>query len=389
MWRTESGCDKVGSHKLSMPKVKFNPKNLVLHDFAPYFFLLAIVAVLVLFFWVISPFFNVLIYSSLIAVVFMPLHKWFLKRVRGHAGISAFITTFLVTLIVLTPLALFSFFVVQQAVDAYEILDQKLMDTDFRSLEWSGAFADLPFIGEWWVGFTERYGFDGVFEGRFDLLELVQDFGQTVTTFIVAQSGTIVKSFGNFVVTLFILLLTTFFFFKDGAVIAKFLKGMSPLPKKYENEIENKLKDTTYAIVMGNFATAFVQGAVAAIGFAIAGVNNVIFWGTIMAFTSLIPYIGASIIWFPVALAFLIQGQLGWGIFLLIWGGAAVSMVDNVVRPFFIGNRTKMHPLATFLTVLGGIFVFGLKGIIFGPLILSLTVTIIHIYQLEYKAVLK
>lgn len=372
-----------------MPKEKFNPKNLVLHDFARYFFLAAVVAVLGLFFWVISPFLNVLIYAALIVVLFHPLYCWVLKRVRGHEGVSAFITTFLVTLMVLVPLSLFAFFVVQQAVDAYNLLDQKLMETNFDDLELSGAFGDLPIVGDWWVQFAERYGIDQVFEGRIDVLQVIQDVGESVTTFIVSQGANIVKSLGTFVVSIFILLLTMFFFFRDGQSIAAFMKNMSPLPSKYENEIQRKLKDTTHAIVLGNFATAFIQGAVAAIGFAIAGVDNVIFWGTIMAFTSLIPYVGASLIWLPVALAFFLQGEMGWGIFLLIWGVAVVSMVDNIVRPIFIGNRTKMHPLATFLAVLGGIFVFGLKGIVFGPLILSLTVTIIHIYQLEYRHVLR
>lgn len=372
-----------------MPKEKFVTKDLVLHDFARYFFLIAIVGVLGLFFWIISPFFNVLVYACLIVVLFYPLYKWMLKRLRGHAGLSAFVTTALVALMVLGPLTLFGFFVMQQAVDAYNVLDQKLMETNFNNIEFSGAFSDLPIVGDLWTRLADRYGFEQVFEGRFDFVQIVQDFSETVTTFIVSQGANIAKSFGNFIVSIFILLLTMFFFFRDGEMIATFMKGMSPLPTKYENEIQRKLRDTTYAIVLGNFATAFVQGAVAAIGFALAGVNNVIFWGTIMAFTSLVPYVGASIIWFPMGLAFLLQGEVGWGIFLILWGGAVVSMIDNIVRPLFIGNRTNMHPLATFLAVLGGIFVFGLKGIVFGPLILSLTVTIIHIYQLEYKQVLK
>ncbi len=372
-----------------MPKLNSASKNLVFHDFARYFFLIAVVVIIGLFFWVISPFLNVLIYASLIAVFFNPLNQWLLKKFKGHAGLSAIFSTLAVMLVVLAPLSLLSLFVVQQAVDAYNILDEKLMDIDFSHLEWSGAFSDLPVIGDWWNRFSERYGFDEVLEGRFDVLAVVQDFGQSVTSFIVSQGGVIAKSFGNFVISIFIFLLTTFFFFRDGDTITSFLKGMSPLPKKYEDQIQNKLRDTTYAIVLGNFATAFVQGAVAALGFAIAGVDNVIFWGTIMAFTSLIPYLGASLVWFPMALIFLFQGQFGWGIFLLLWGGGVVSVVDNVIRPIFIGNRTNMHPLATFLAVLGGIFVFGIKGIIFGPLILSLTVTIIHIYQLEYKEVLR
>jgi predicted PurR-regulated permease PerM len=364
-------------------------KTLVLHDFARYFFILAIVAVLALFFWIISPFFNVLIYASLIAVIFYPMYKWFLKKFKKHAGLSAFVTTVLVVFIVLTPLSLFGFFLVQQAVDAYNLLDTKLMQMDFSAVQWTGAFSDVPLLGDLWQKLSVRYGFGDLFEGQLDVLGVIQDFGSNVTNFIVAQGATIAKSVANLIVSFFILLLTTFFLFRDGEVIAHFLKNMSPLPTKYENEIENKLKDTTYAIVMGNFATAFMQGAVAAIGFAIAGIDNVIFWGSVMAFTSLIPYIGASIVWFPLGIGLLLQGEMVWGIFILAWGVGLVSLVDNIVRPIFIGNRTKMHPLPTFLAVLGGIFVFGLKGIIFGPLILSLTVTIIHIYQLEYRDVLR
>ncbi len=366
------------------------PKNLVLHDYARYFFILAIAFVLLLFFWVISPFFNVLVYASLIAVVFNPVFKWISKLVRGHTGIAAILSTFVVILVVLTPLTLFTIFLVQEAVSAYDLLDNKLVELDFESFRLTGALRDIPFIGEVWGNLSERYGFSDFFKDyNFDAFSLVKDLGEKVSTFLVAQSGTVLKSVGDTMIGLLILLLTIFFFFRDGEHFANLLKRLSPLPTKYENEIENKLRETTYAIVVGNFGTAILQGVVGSIGFAIAGVENVLFWGTIMAFASLIPYIGAALVWVPTGLAFIIQGESIWGIFILLWGLCLISIVDNVARPILIGSRSKMHPLATFLVVLGGIFVFGLKGIIFGPLILSLTVTIIHIYQLEYHEVLK
>lgn len=367
----------------------FPDKDLVLNHFARYFFLLAMFTVLGLFFWIISPFIHVLIYASLIAIVFYPLYGWLRRKLRFHESIAAFLTTATVAFIVLAPLSLFSYFLVLQAVDAYELLDQKLLEMDLSNVQWTGAISDLPIIGDLWISISTRYGLGDLFEGKLDVLSIIQDWGQAVTTFIVSQAGTIAKSLSTIVVTMFILLLTTFFFFRDGLRIADFLKSLSPLPEKYDNEIELKLRDSTYAIVMGNFATAFLQGAVAAIGFAIAGVENIIFWGTLMSFTSLIPYVGASLIWLPVSLAFFIQGQFGWGLFIFIWGLGVVSVIDNFFRPIFIGNRTKMHPLATFLAVLGGIFMFGINGIIFGPLILSLTVTILHIYKLEYHDVLR
>lgn len=362
------------------------PKNLVLHDYARYFFMLVILGVLLLFFWIISPFFNVLIYATLITVVFYPLQTFFIRLVRGHRGISAFLSTLLVLILVLTPLTLFILFLARQAVSAFSVLDSRLLEIDFDRLESNLPLSDLPWVGEFFQSFLQRYGF-GAYD--VDLFQVIEDLGQRVSDFLVLQGGSVLLSIGDTVVSIFILLLTIFFFFRDGEQLTAFMKKLSPLPSKYENEIENKLRETTYAIVVGNFGTAFLQGLVGAVGMAIAGVENVIFWGTLMAFASLIPYVGSSLIWGPAALALILNGSLFWGIFLIVWGLTLVSVVDNIARPYLIGSRTKMHPLATFLAVLGGIFVFGLKGILFGPLILSVTVTVVHIYQLEYRHVLR
>lgn len=366
------------------------PKNLVLPDYARYFLILVVALVLFLFFWVISPFFNVIIYAGLIVVVLAPVNRWFLKILRGHSDIAAFLSTFVMVLVVLIPLTFFTLFLVQQAGNAYNILDSKLLEINLQSFQLDGGISSLPVIGDIWVKISTRYGLENIFANTgFDLLNIVKDLGTKISGFLVSQGGNIIKTVGDSLIGILILLLTTFFFFRDGGKLVVFLKDLSPLPRIYENEIQNKLKDTIYGIVAGNFGSAFLQGLAGAIGFMIAGVDNNIFWGTVMAFASLIPYLGAALVWLPMGLALIIQGQLAWGIFVLLWGICIVSLVDNIARPILIGRRTKMHPLATFMVVLGGIFIFGIKGIIFGPLILSLTITIIHIYKLEYKQVLE
>ncbi len=374
------------------PKKKASSKkmhlNLVLPDFARYFFVIAIVSVVILFLWVIAPFFNILIYSGLIAIVFYPLHKLVLKILRGHKGVSALISTFLVSLLILAPLILFTIFIAQEAVDTYTVVEREIEALDLEARDFNGL-EDVPWIGETLDDWSREYGFaEFVRENDIELLGMARNAAESVSTFIFDQGASVVKSLGDTVVSLFILVLTVFFFFRDGDQLKEFLKKMSPLPKKYENEIESKLKDTTYGIVVGNFGTALLQGLAGGIGFAIAGIDHAIFWGAIMAFSSLVPYVGAALIWVPAAVFLFFQGEVLWGTFLALWGMLVVATVDNVARPFLIGGSTKMHPLATFLVVLGGVFTFGLKGIIFGPLILSLAVTIIHIYQLEYKEVL-
>ncbi len=366
------------------------PRTLVLPDFARYFFALAIGAVLFLFAWVISPFFNILVYAALVVVIFYPLYKFFLRILRKRQGLSAFLTTILVALLVLAPLALFIVFLAQEAVTIYEYLTTKWLAYNVDGgLQWTGL-DQLPVVGPWLETFGQNYGFsDFIHNTNIDLIQIVQEVGKTVATFLVAQSGNIVGAVSTTILFVLIFLITLFFFFRDGARFIEKAKVLSPLPEKYEAEIERKLIDTTYGIVMGNFGSSILQGIAAGIGFAIAGVENIIFWATMVAFASLIPYLGAALIWLPIAVSFMLRGEMVWAVFLVLWGICIVSVVDNVARPLLIGSRTSMHPLLTFLVVLGGIFLFGLKGIIFGPLILSLTITILHIYQLEYQDMLK
>jgi predicted PurR-regulated permease PerM len=380
---------KKAKAKSASSRSKSKDKDLVLPDFTKYFFLIAVVAILILFAWVISPFFNVLIYSALIAIIFYPVHDWLVRHLKGQKSISAFLTTLLVMVLFLAPLTLFFIFIAQEAIIAFDVLEEQLSQVDFGEIALLN-FEGIPYVGERLQALSEQIAFKEWWDSTdLDLIGLTRDIGESISSFIVAQTGVVLKSFGDFMLGLFILLLTVFFFFRDGDEVVRYLKEISPLPPRHENEIEQKLKESTYGVVVGNLGTALIQGFAGGVGFAIVGIENAMLWGTVMVLMSLVPYVGATIVWGPVALFLIFQGSNVAGIFLLLWGMFVVATVDNVARPFLIGSQTKMHPLPTFLVVIGGILVFGLKGIIFGPLILSLTLTIVHIYQLEYKEVLK
>lgn len=379
---------KKKTSKTKLPKAKQEgTPDLVLPHFARYFFITAIIGVGSLFLWVISPFFDTLIFASLVAVVFYPVQAWLMKKMKGRRTIPAILSTLFVMLILLVPLILLSIFVVQEAIDSFVILEGEINTMNFNGIS---KLADLPWIGDSIANITNRFGLNDFFaEYELDLATTLRDMAESVTTFIVASAGSIFKGLSDIMVQLFIFLITIFYFFRDGDRVTSYAKNISPLPANYENEIEAKLKESTYGVVVGNFGTALIQGVAGGIGFAFAGIEHVFLWGTIMAFASLIPYVGATIIWVPIAASLALSGEYWWAGFLAVWGFLVVSSVDNIVRPFLIGGQTKMHSLATFLVVLGGILVFGLKGIIYGPIILTLTITIIHIYEKEYKEILK
>jgi len=368
------------------PKTKALNAELALPDFARYFFMAAILGVGLMFFWVISPFFDTLIFASLVAIIFYPIQKFLMIKMKGRRTLPALITTMSVFFILLAPLILLSIYVAQEAIESFSILESFLSNYDFDGLK---EFSDVPYLGAWLDSLSQEYGFQELLSSyEFDVIASLSDLAEGATTFIVNEAGNIFKGISDWMVQLFIFFITVYYFFRDGDKVTAYLKKISPLPEQYENEIELKLRDSTYAVVVGNFGTAVIQGLAGGIGFAIVGIEHVVLWATFMAFASLIPYVGATIIWLPVAVSLFFAGELWWAGFLGIWGMLVVASVDNVVRPFLIGGSAKMHSLATFLVVLGGILIFGLKGIVYGPLILSITITVIHIYEKEYKHIL-
>lgn len=364
-------------------------KNLVLPEIGRYFLVGMVILSVILLFWIVSPFFNILVYAALTTVIFGPFSRFFRRIVGGNETIAAFISTAFVLIVFLVPLTFFTFFVAQEAVSTYQLVEHKAQDLDFSDYDFH-RLDSLPWVGEKWKALSDEYNFPRVIRNfNIDLVGIVKDATQTISTFLVSQSGNFAISLGDAFIKVILLLLTIFYFFRDGDKIYEYVKAVSPLPAKYEDEIAKKLKGTIYGIVVGGFGSSVIQGVVGAIGLKIVGVEYIAFLGAMMGFASLIPYIGASVIWLPICLGLLIDGQSSEALFLAIWGLVLISTVDNFVKPFLIGTKARMYPLATFFVVMGGLFVIGLSGIIYGPLILSLALTLFHIYKMEYKDILK
>ena len=196
---------------------------------------------------------------------------------------------------------------------------------------------------------------------------------QFVASFLAGQSAKITAGFVWFFISFFIMLFALYYLFKDGKDIVKYLMVISPLPDKYEIQLFNKFKEISMATLFGIFLTSLIQGIIGGIGFAIAGIPNALFWGTAIAIFSIIPVFGTAIVWLPASLILFVSGNSFGGIFLFLWGLLLVSTVDNFLRAYLIGERTKSNQLLIFLAVIGGVIMFeGLVGVIFGPLILTL-----------------
>jgi predicted PurR-regulated permease PerM len=174
-----------------------------------------------------------------------------------------------------------------------------------------------------------------------------------------------------------------FFFFVDGKNMLKKLMYWSPLKNSYDMEIFKKFRSVSYTVFVTTFVTAGAQGIIGAIGFIIIGLPA-FFAGILMGFLSLLPYIGSAFIYVPVGVYLLLVGEIGKGIFLLAWGAIVIGNTDNILRGYMIKGKAQVNPIFIIFSILGGITLFGFWGVIIGPLIISIAVTVLHIYELEY-----
>jgi predicted PurR-regulated permease PerM len=208
---------------------------------------------------------------------------------------------------------------------------------------------------------------------------LLKNFNQ-ISTFIFNQATTLLKGFSSLIAGFFFSLLSLYYLFKDGSHVFGRLKEIVPLPSKERDLLIQRFKDMIYATIYGGLLIATIQGLLGGLSFWILGLPSAIFWGTAMAFLSFIPIGGTALIWAPAAIILLIGGFIWKGLILLGVGIFVISMVDNLLRPFFISSRTNIHPLLLFFAVLGGVQAFGLIGLVAGPLIATLFLTMTEIY---------
>jgi predicted PurR-regulated permease PerM len=201
-----------------------------------------------------------------------------------------------------------------------------------------------------------------------------------ISTFIFNQTTILLKGFSTFIAGFFFTLLSLYYLFKDGSTLFEGLKEIAPLPSKEKDLLIQRFKDMIYATIYGGILIAIIQGILGGLSFWVLGLPSPIFWGTAMALFSFIPVGGTALIWAPAGIILLIGGAVLKGILLLGIGVFVISMVDTLLKPFFISTRTNIHPLLLFFAVLGGIQAFGLIGLIAGPLIATLFLTLIEIY---------
>lgn len=355
--------------------------SLILEKLPGYFLIACLLVVSYFLFKILSPFLTVIFVAAILAITFNPVYKWILNFFRGWQRSASLVTCLLVILVTVAPITVFILMLTSEGVTTYHLVQDKIESGVFdKYFQWEeGSFIyDL----------TNQVGSVVDFE-KLDIKQNIIDMARTLSTFLVTQTGTLIKSVSNLVLSFLIMLFAMFYFFKDGERIVDKIGSISPLPTVHENQLFSKMNSMVKSIMVGVFLTAVIQGVIGGIGFAIAGISSPVFWGTAIALSSMIPVFGTAMIWVPAAIILAILGSYGAAIFLFIWGLLVIGGIDNIVRPMLIGGKAHTYPLLTFFVILGGVWTMGFKGVIIGPLVLMALISLLHIYEAEYQKVLK
>jgi predicted PurR-regulated permease PerM len=351
------------------PRITPMKKEHIFLGFALFFTLLSFY----LLYQILSPFLTSILWAVLLAMVFYPLFKKLLHLLKGRKILSAIIMTLLVLAIIVLPFSFLMASLALEAVDVYHQVEGIITNGSLQT--YLKDMGEIPFLKTLWLNLNQYFDLSQVDPQGLFLKNL-----QQISAFMFNQTSVIVKGFSTFVITFFFTVLSLYYLFKDGDRLFEWLKEIVPFSTKGKTLILKRLQDMIYATIYGGILIALIQGLLGGLSFWVLGLSSPIFWGTTMALLSFIPMGGTAIIWFPASIYLFIQGAILKGMILLGLGIFVISMVDNLLRPFFISSRTNIHPLLLFFAVLGGIQYFGFIGLVAGPLIATLFLALVEIY---------
>jgi predicted PurR-regulated permease PerM len=329
--------------------------------------LLLVTAVLLYLCWrMVQPFLSVILWATVLVILFHPVHRRLLERTR-RPWLAALISCVLVILIILVPVTLITLAVVNELSNAVDTLQQGanyLLDPNSpgtgRILTFLSQYIDINHLRSEEFLVERIRGVSGQLAGR-------------TLGFIGGIVGAIVQ--------MFFVIFTMYYFFRDGENISRTVRDSLPLERDQADSVMSRTREVIDASVYGVITIAIIQGTLGGLAFWALGVRSAIIWAVVMTFLSMVPMLGAFIVWVPAAIYLALSGHYVKALMLAAWGTLVIGMIDNFLRPKLVGSRTRLHELLIFFSVLGGLNVFGVLGVVLGPVVLAITLSLIDVYR--------
>jgi len=325
---------------------------------------------------IISPFLVPIAWAIVFSVVFYPMYAFMSKYVKVKP-IASTITVMIILVAIIAPITYMSFLLVGELEKFGDYINSgglEFIRDQFSKMKASPHFQKLSSL----VGEDNMPTADQV-------LDNIKKIGGLIAQYLSIRITNIISFAINFLLMIF----TIFFLFIDGPVFLTKVKDYMPFNEEQKTRLATQMKDMIVSTVYGGVIVAIIQGILGGLGFYVIGIEAPVLWGIAMSVMSFVPLLGTLSIWGPASIYLLIQGDYLHGIGLILFGTLVISMVDNILKPLIIGSRTKMPTIVIFFSVLGGIQAFGIIGLIMGPLIMAVFVSVFEIFRhIEDEAVL-
>ncbi len=337
-------------------------------------FLIISSALLLSLFWTYA---SAIILALLITSVFYPIYFGVKRLFGGHETLASLFMCLFIFLVLVIPVSWFIGTLSNEAFEFYNITRNavslhKIQEALESDSIWALRIRKLADIAG--VKFTSE-----------TVERLAASLGQNVGLFLYKQITAAASNLLSFLVHFFLMMLTMYYLFKDGGRLKNYIFQLLPVPKDQLEKVFLKFQEMGRAIIAGNGLSGITQGILGGFGFFIFGLSSPFLWGTVITFMAFLPIIGASVVFVPAGIILIIKGKVGFGIGFLAYNLLYSSVIEYLVKPRLIGQGMQMNALLVFIGIIGGIKLFGLLGIVYGPLIITIFLTLAEIYRIEYK----
>ncbi|RUO47464.1 AI-2E family transporter [Pseudidiomarina donghaiensis] len=336
-------------------------------------FLILLAAVTIAFGFILEPFWSAIFWACAVAVIFSPLQSFLSKKIGERPNLNALITLTICMLIVVIPVIFLSMAFVQEGIQLYQRIDSGEIDPKQMLLQLRDAF---PVVDKLLVELGINPN---------DIREQVTSAVQAASKFLAKETLAIGQNTFSFFISLALMMYLTFFLLRDGSKLKELLIKALPIGDEREHALFQKFVEVTRATVKGNLVVAIVQGALGGIIFWILDIPAPLLWGVIMAFLSLIPAVGAALVWFPAGLYLYATGAWVSATVLMAYGAIIIGLADNVLRPILVGRDTKLPDYVVLFSTIGGISLFGINGFVIGPLVAALFMAMWQIFMTDFN----
>ena len=329
-----------------------------------------------------APFFTTLLWSILLYIIIKPLHQKCIASfdrttMKGkiYCNVIALVFSFSTAILILF---LLSFVVFQLFKQVTEMIRQALDYSVSHSLSYNNVLEDISRL-------IREFSSGQIVISAGEISSQIQGFLQSGLQSLIRLSRNAAGNIAGFFLGLISMLFCLFFFFMDGSYLARLALRVIPIRKEYINALVIKFKEISRKLVLGYIIVALAEAVAAFIIFSLFGVHGTLVFATLVFFSAFIPMVGPSLIWFPLGILRIINGNLTGGLALMLVSAAFISSIDTFLRPLLLKDRIQLHPLIIFFAILGGISAFGFNGLILGPMAVIIFLTVFDLFLIEHK----